>query len=113
MSSNDVASNPFVWSCRRPIRLADLFLLRPGSHQTAGQRDGDVSRTIRRKRSKLLLTPPSKLAPQEPRTGVGEPWPSNKASARTRLIGYGRVISSNPTFRKLSNYLGMRSFWRS
>src|SRR5712671_1947037 len=77
------------------------------------QRDGDVSRPIRTKRSKLLLTPHYKLALQQPRTGVAEPWPSNKASARTRLIGCGRVISSNPTSRKLSNYLVMRSFWRS
>jgi hypothetical protein len=64
-------------------------------------------------KSKLLLTPHYKLAPQEPRTGVAEPWLSNKVSARTRLIGCGRVISSNPTFRKLSNCLVMRSFWRS
>ena len=56
---------------------------------------------------------PTNTPRKEPRTGVAEPWPSNKASARARLVGCGRVISSNPTFRKLSNYLVMRSFWRS
>ena len=62
---------------------------------------------------KAIINATLQTRPQEPRTGVAEPWPSNKASARTRLIACGRVISSNPTFRKLSNYLRMRSFWRS
>ena len=53
-----------------------------------------------------LQTRPDSSSP----TGVAEPWPSNKASARTRFIGCGRVISSNPTFRKLSNYLVMPKF---
>jgi hypothetical protein len=64
------------------------------------QRGGDVSCTIRTKRSKRLLTPHSKLAPQEPRTGVAEPWPSSKVSARARLIECGGVISSNPHLQK-------------
>src|SRR6266478_1008294 len=91
------------WHCGGPVFAAKAPIV-----CGRWQRDGDVSRTIRTKRSKLLLTPHYKLAPQEPRTGVAEPWPSNKGSARTRLIGCGRVISSNPTFRKLSNYLVMK-----
>src|SRR5437588_11741175 len=93
------------WHCGGPVFAAKAPIV-----CGRWQRDGDVSRTIRTKRSKRLLTPHYKLAPQEPRTGVAEPWPSNKASARARLIGCGRVISSNPTFRKLSNCLVMQSF---
>src|SRR5437660_8772974 len=68
------------WHCGGPVFAAKAPIV-----CGRWQRDGDVSRTIRTKRSKRLLTPHYKLAPQEPRTGVAEPWPSNKASARTRL----------------------------
>src|ERR1700733_201387 len=110
-------TKPLLQACRSTLKLwpcgGPVFAAKAPIVCGRGQRGGDASRTIRTKRSKLLLTPHYKLAPQEPRTGVAEPWPSNKASARTRLIGCGRVISSNPTFRKLSNYLVMRNFWRS